>query len=59
MENFITFIIKDVANSNNSEGYIFEFSQAPVSISSVSKSGNALASTAKMSKAITIFIWNT
>ena len=48
---FYTFIIKDVANSNNSEGYIFEFSQTPVSISSVSSSGNALASTAK---AITI-----
>ena len=48
---YYTFIIKDVANSNNSEGYIFEFSQTPVSISSVSSSGNALASTAK---AITI-----
>ena len=44
---YYTFIIKDVANSNNSEGYIFEFSQTPVSISSVSSSGNALASTAK------------
>ena len=44
---FYTFIIKDVANSNNSEGYIFEFSQAPVSISSVTSSGNALPSTAK------------
>ena len=48
---YYTFIIKDVANSSNSEGYIFEFSQTPVSISSVSSSGNALSSTVK---AITI-----
>ncbi|MFL0777593.1 MAG: hypothetical protein AB8A46_05235, partial [Prochlorococcus sp.] len=32
---YYTFIIKDVATDNNSEGYIFEFSQAPITISSV------------------------
>ena len=46
---YYTFIIKDVANSNNSEGYIFEFSQTPVSINTVALkvNSNALASVAK------------
>ena len=44
---FYVFNFKDVANSNNSEGYIFEFSQTPISISSVTSSGNALPSVAK------------
>ena len=43
---YYTFTIKDVADDNNSEGYIFEFSQAPISISSVSNVGNGLASNA-------------
>ena len=43
---YYTFTIKDVADDNNSEGYIFEFSQTPISISSVSNVGNGLASTA-------------
>ena len=46
---YYTFIVKDVANSNNSEGYIFEFSQTPISINTVALkvSGNALATVAK------------
>ena len=46
---YYTFIIKDVANSNNSEGYIFEFSQTPVTVNTVALkvNGNALASVAK------------
>ena len=43
---YYTFITKDVADGANSEGYVFEFSQTPVSISSVSNAGNGKASTA-------------
>jgi len=43
---YYTFITKDVADGANSEGYVFEFSQAPVSISSVSNVGYGRASIA-------------
>ena len=43
---YYTFLTKDVGDGANSEGYVFEFSQNPISISSVSNVGNGLASTA-------------
>ncbi len=43
---YYTFIFKDVANQNNSEGYIFEFSQTPISISSVEDEVNTTSTSA-------------
>jgi hypothetical protein len=43
---YYTFIIKDVATDNNSEGYIFEFSQTPISISSVESEVNTTSTSA-------------
>jgi len=37
---YYTFIIKDVASSTNSEGYVFEFDGAPVTISHFDDSGS-------------------
>ena len=46
---YYTFIFRDEAAYNNSQGYIFEFSQTPISINTVALkvNGNALASVAK------------
>ena len=43
---YYTFIIKDVADGSNSEGYVFEFSQTPISISSVEDEVNTTSTSA-------------